>query len=83
MTDKFEEKEISDKDKKNQSLTNMQKLFFGLICWGVHTRSQVDSFKTNGYDQKYEDAKKAIRTGFLVYGISIAVFILIIIFTVK
>lgn len=55
MTDKFEEKEQSNRTKKNQPLIVKQKLMFGLICWGVQSWSQAKSFKTNGYDQKYID----------------------------
>jgi|TARA_R110000737_G_scaffold157205_1_gene185732 hypothetical protein len=72
MTEKFEEN--SDEAKKNHGLTGKQKFLFGAICWGVQTYGQVQSFKENGYDQKYRDARKAIRTGMIVYGIGIAFF---------
>ncbi len=55
----------------------MQKLLFGMICWGVQSWSQAKSFKTNGYDQKYTDAKKAMYTGLVIYGLGITLFILI------
>ena len=72
MTDKFEEK--SAQVKKTQTLTAKQKFLFGAICWGIQTYAQVQSFKDNGYDQKYTDARKAMRTGMIVYGIEIAFF---------
>jgi hypothetical protein len=80
MTDTIKEKELFHKTKKNQSLTRKQKLLFGMICWGVQSWSQAESFKTNGYDQKYIEAKKAMYTGLTIYGIGITLFILLLIF---
>jgi hypothetical protein len=77
MTDKLEVKEPADITKKNQPLTGKQKLLFGMICWGVQSWSQAKSFKTNGYDQKYIDSKKAMYTGLVIYGLGITLFILI------
>lgn len=77
MTDNFEEKEQSRITKKDQPLTVKQKLMFGMICWGVQSWSQANSFKTNGYDQKYIDSTKAMYTGLAIYGLSITLFILI------
>lgn len=72
MTDKFEE---IDKAKNSRPLTASQKFLFGMICWGIQTWSQVESFKKNGYDQKYSDAKKAIRIGMFIYGAGIFLFV--------
>jgi len=80
MNDTFDEKEQIDKAKKNQTLTRKQKFLFGMICWGVQSWSQAESFKTNGYNQKYIDAKKAMYTGLTIYGIGITSFILLLIF---
>lgn len=80
MTDKFEEKVPSGKTKNKQTLTGMQKLLFGMVCWGVQSWSQADSFKVNGYDQKYIDAKKAMYIGLTIYGLGIISFILLLLF---
>ncbi|MFT6165838.1 MAG: hypothetical protein ACJASF_000521 [Vicingaceae bacterium] len=76
MTEQFQEKELSDKTKNIQPLTVKQKFLFGMLCWGIHSWSQAESFKTNGYEQKYKDARTSMRTGLIIYGISIALFIL-------
>lgn len=76
MTNNIEE-EIQLDNTKNQPLTGMQKLLFGMLCWGVQTRSQIESFKANGYDRKYRDARKAMYTGFVIYGLGFILFILI------
>ncbi|MEJ6735947.1 MAG: hypothetical protein QNK84_02765 [Flavobacteriales bacterium] len=80
MTDKFEEQELSDKTKNKQPLTGKQKLLFGMVCWGVQSWSQAKSFKANGYDQKYIDARKAMHTGLAIYGLGITLFILLLLF---
>ena len=80
MTDNFEEKEPSNKTNNNQPLTRMQKLLFGMVCWGVQSWSQAESFKANGYDQKYIDARKAMYTGLAIYGLGITLFILLLLF---
>jgi hypothetical protein len=77
MTDDSLEKNLSETNKKNRPLTGMQKLMFGMICWGVHTMSQVRSFETNGFDRKYLEAKKAIRIGMTVYTILITIFVIL------
>jgi hypothetical protein len=79
MADKFEEKELSDKTKSNQPLTGMQKLLFGMVCWGVNSWGQADSFKANGYDRKHRDAVKAMHIGIATYSIGITLFILVLI----
>ena len=75
MTDKSPINEVSDKTKSIRPLTGGQKFLFGMICWGVQTRSQVESFRKNGFDQKYFDAKKAVRNGMIFYSIRITAFI--------
>jgi len=80
MTDTFEEKELLDKTKKNQLLTRKQKLLFGMICWGIQSWSQAESFKTNGYEMKFIEARKAMRTGLTIYALGITLFILLLIF---
>ncbi|MGB5243747.1 MAG: hypothetical protein WBN50_09030 [Lutimonas sp.] len=80
MTDTLDEREQIDKTKNNQPLTRRQKLLFGMICWGVQSWSQAESFKANGYNQKYIEAKKAMYTGLTIYGIGITLFILLLIF---
>ena len=80
MTDKFEEQELSDKTKNKQPLTGKQKLLFGLVCWGVQSWSQAKSFKANGYDQKYIDARNAMHTGLAIYGLGITLFMLLLLF---
>lgn len=77
MTDNFPEKNLSEINKKNRSLTGMQKFMFGMICWGVHTMSQVRSFENNGFDRKYLEAKKAIRIGMTVYAVLITIFVIL------
>jgi len=77
MTDKFEEKEPSDKIKSNQPLSGMQKLLFAMFCWGVQSWNHAGNFKANGYDQKYIDARKAMYTGLVIYGLGIVLFILL------
>ncbi|MDO7609766.1 MAG: hypothetical protein MUQ68_02845 [Crocinitomicaceae bacterium] len=77
MTDDSLEKNLSETNKKNRPLTGMQKLMFGMICWGVHTMSQVRSFETNGFDRKYLEAKKAIRIGMTVYAVLITIFVIL------
>ena len=77
MTDDFVEKSLSEINKKKRSLTGMQKLMFGMLCWGVHTMSQVRSFKNNGCDRKYLEAKKALRIGMLVYSVLITLFVIL------
>ena len=76
MNDKLKQKNSSDRTKKNQPLTRKQKLMFGLICWGVQSWSQAESFKANGYDKKYTDSKKAMYTGLAIYGMAITLFVL-------
>lgn len=66
-------------DKKNKPLTTKQKLFFGVACWGVQSWNQTQNFKNNGYNQKYIDSKKAMYIGLAIYGLGIALFILILI----
>jgi hypothetical protein len=80
MTDQIEEKEPSDKTKSNQPLSGMQKLLFGMVCWGVQSWSKAGDFKANGYDQKYIDARKAMHTGLAIYGLGITLFILLLLF---
>lgn len=75
-----EEKVSSVELKKNQHLTGMQKLLFGMLCWGVQSWGQAKSFKENGYDQKYIDARKAMHTGIVIYAVSFTVFIVILLF---
>jgi uncharacterized BrkB/YihY/UPF0761 family membrane protein len=77
MTDDFLEKSLSEINKKKRSLTGMQKLMFGMLCWGVHTMSQVRSFKNNGFDRKYLEAKKALKIGMLVYAVLITLFVIL------
>ena len=72
-------KEESDITKKNQPLSSRQKFMFGMICWGVQSWSQAKSFKTNGYDQKYIDATRAMYTGLIIYGLGITLFILMLV----
>lgn len=67
----------ADMTKANQPLTARQKLLFGMVCWGVQSWSQSNSFKTNGYNQKYMDSRRAMHTGLAIYGIGISLFILI------
>jgi len=64
-------------NKNSQPLTTMQKLMFGLVCWGTESWSQAKSFKANGYDQKYTDATKSMYTGLAIYGLAIVLFVLI------
>lgn len=80
MTNQFKEKETSDDIKSNLTLTRLQKIQFGMICWGVQTREQVKSFKTNGFNQKHIEAKKAIQFGLIVYAAVIITFMLWLIF---
>ena len=75
MADKSPLKKELDKTKSSRPLTNGQKFLFGMICWGVQSRSQIESFKKNGFDQKYLDAKKAMRRGIIFYGMGITAFI--------
>jgi len=77
MTATFNRTSAPENSKSKQHLTWRQKLLFGMVCWGVQSWSQVNSFKTNGYDQKYREAKKAMHTGLTVYGIGITIFILL------
>ena len=83
MTEQSKHKEQLDEIKKNLPLTRIQKLLFGMLCWGVQSWGQAKSFKTNGFDQKYKDAKKAMYTGLTFYGISITLFILILLYLKK
>ena len=77
MTDKFEQKEPSDKIKNNQPLDGAQKALFTIFCWGVIPWSLAANFKTIGYDQKYIDARKALHTGLTIYGLGILLFMFI------
>ena len=79
MTDTSDEREQIDKTKKNQPLTRRQKLLFGMVCWGVNSWGQADSFKANGYDRKHRDAVKAMHIGIATYSIGITLFILVLI----
>lgn len=67
---------MTNEKRNNQPLTINQKIMFGLFCWGKQSHGQADNFKTNGYNQKYVDAKKSMKTGLVVYGLSITIFIL-------
>ena len=80
MTEKLEEKESSKNAKINQPLSGMQKLLFGMVCWGVNSWGQADSFKANGYDRKHRDAVKAMHIGIATYSIGITLFILLLLF---
>jgi hypothetical protein len=80
MTDKFEEKAPSGKIKSKQPLSYPQKLLFGIFCWGVQSWGQAANFKAQGYDQKNIDARKAMCTGLVVYGISIMLLILLLLY---
>ncbi len=50
MNEVFVEKELSIENIKDEPLTGLQKCLFGMICWGVQSWSQADSFKANGYE---------------------------------
>ena len=76
---KLEEIESLDNTKSKQPLTGRQKFLFGMLCWGVQSWGQVERFKTNGYDRKYHEAKKAMYIGMLIYGVGILLFILILV----
>lgn len=78
MTKKTEQPDIA---KSDQPLAGMQKLFFGLVCWGVESWSKAKNFKTNGYTQKYVDARNAMHTGLAIYGAIITVLILALLFS--
>ena len=80
MTDQIVEKELSDETKSSRSLTSMQKFLFGAVSFGAQSWMQAESFKTNGFDQKHKEAKKAIYTGLVIYGLSITLIILFILF---
>ena len=73
MTDKLEEQ--SDIKKSNQGLTSGQKFLFTMFCWGMQSWGQAKSFKTNGYDRKYDEAKRSMHTGLIMYGLVITLFI--------
>lgn len=66
---------MTDEKRNNQPLTIQQKLMFGLFCWGTQSHGQVENFKTSGYNQKYVEAKKSMKTGIIIYGLSITLFI--------
>jgi hypothetical protein len=65
--------------KKTQNLSATQKLMFGMICWGVQSWSQAESFRKDGYDQKYIELKSAMYTGLVAYGIGITLFLLMLV----
>lgn len=69
-----------DQTNYNQSLTSRQKFLFTVFCWGTQSWGQANTFKTNGYLQKHTEAKKAIRNGLIGYGISITLFILVLVY---
>jgi len=77
MTNKIEAKETLSEVKSSQPLSGKQKLLFAMFCWGVQSWSQAGNFKANGYDQKYRDARKAMHTGLILYGLGILLFILL------
>jgi len=80
MTKILTENEEGNIIKKEKSLTPRQKFLFGMICWGVQSWSQAKKFKQDGYDQKYKDALRSMYTGLAIYGSSIIILTLIILF---
>lgn len=75
MTHTIDQKSKTGYTKATQSLSAMQKLKFGMVCWGVQSWGQANSFKTNGYTQKYKEAKQAMHTGLFIYGLAITLFV--------
>lgn len=83
MNTKLKPEELADKNKKNQQLTAKQKLLFTMFCWGMQSWGQANNFKTNGYDQKYKEAKKAIHIGLSIYATGITLFVLLLMYFSK
>ena len=76
MTATMEAKGAANNLKSNQSLSVRQKMMFGMFCWGVQSWHQAEMFKDKGFDRKYLDAKKALHTGLVAYGLGIVLFVL-------
>lgn len=70
------EKETIEAAKSKKTLSGSQKLLFTIFCWGIHSWGQATNFKNQGYQQKYLDAKKAMYTGLVIYGVGIIIIIL-------
>ena len=77
MTHTISQEESLDNTKQTEPLSGRQKFMFTIICWGVQSWSQAGNFKANGYDRKYLEAKRAMHTGLVIYGIGILLFILL------
>ncbi|MCZ4408810.1 hypothetical protein O3Q51_08325 [Cryomorphaceae bacterium 1068] len=77
MTETLDNKEQTNTARSNQSLEVRDKLYFGMVWWGVQSWSLVNGFKADGFSRKYKEARKAMRTGMTIYAIGAVVFILV------
>lgn len=66
--------------RSNQPLEVKDKLYFAMCWWGVHSWGHLSDFKTNGYSQRYREAKRAMFTGAAVYGFGILLFIIVLVY---
>lgn len=63
----IKEKEISNAERENESLSVGQKILFFIFFWGVIPWAMAGTFKSNGYLKKYKDAWEFMKYGFLVF----------------
>jgi hypothetical protein len=70
----IEEKNVKTVAKNNTSLDVIQKTLFLIFCWGVIPWLIAGTFKSAGFDKKYNDARKFIILGFAIYLVIISLF---------
>jgi hypothetical protein len=77
MTETLDNKEQTNTARSNQSLEVRDKLYFGMVWWGVQSWSLVNGFKADGFSRKYKEARRAMSAGMTIYAIGAVVFILV------
>jgi hypothetical protein len=63
----IKEKEISNIERENESLSVGQKILFFIFFWGVIPWAMAGTFKANGYLKKYKDAWRFMKYGFFTF----------------
>lgn len=61
------EKEISNAEKENESLSVVQKILFFIFFWGVIPWAMAGTFKANGFLKKNKDAWRFMKYGFFAF----------------
>lgn len=72
----MEDQEQLNSERSNKPLEVRDKLYFGMVWWGMHSWGSASEFKEKGYTRKYREARQAMYTGMFIYGTGVLVFIL-------